>query len=92
MRGGSKPFSQSTYCRAVEKYPAGLRGPAAIVAIQPYYSQHWSKIKLKIGLIGISLGESPRQPGIVPVDVVVEIHEAVFIHSCSAVQDQHRNW
>ena len=51
--------------------------------------------KLSAGLgsdsIGISLGQRLGQPNIVPIDVVVEIDTAIFIHSCCAVQDQHRN-
>jgi hypothetical protein len=60
-------------------------------AIQPCYSQHRSKIKRMIGSIGISLGKRLRQPCIVPIDIIVEIHTAVFIHSCGGVQDQHGN-
>jgi hypothetical protein len=53
--------------------------------------QHWSKIKHMIGSIGISLGKRLRQPCIVPIDVIVEIHTTLFIHSCGCVQDQHGN-
>ena len=87
----SHPFSQHGLLCPIGCLGEGVLTSIAIEIASTDLIQHWSKIKHMIGSIGISLGKRLRQPCIVPIDVIVEIHMTLFIHSCGCVQDQHGN-